>query len=143
MTINSSNVTSVTWNNLVCIAGDIIKVDWCGAISVNNEVSYLGRISKENLQGYKTYFEGSGRPFGRSELVPVDPNEIRRLIYKFERPLTMTEIEQILDNSSRPISFGRWDDPFRVIKGYIKKLDVKSIIEQEASFELKSNRILR
>jgi len=142
MTINSSNVTSVTWNNLVCVAGDIIKVDWCG-LSVDSSINYNGKISRENLQGYKTYFEGSGRPFDRSELVPVDPNEIRRLIYKFERPLAMSEIEQILDNSSRPISFGRWDDPLRVIKGYIKKLDVKSIIEQQASFELKSNKILR
>jgi hypothetical protein len=142
MTINSANVTSVEWNNLVCVAGDIIKVEWCGT-SVDSSIPYVARISKENLQEFKTFFEGSGRPFDRSELVPVDPNEIRRLLYKFERPLTMTEIEQILDNSSRPISFGRWDDPLRVIKGYIKKLDVKSIIEQEASFELKSNKILR
>jgi hypothetical protein len=76
-------------------------------------------------------------------LQPVDPNSILRLIYNFERPLTMTEIEAILDNTSRPISFGRWDDPLRTIEGYIKKVDVKSIIEQEASFELKSNKILR
>ena len=142
-TINSGNVTKVTFKNLVCIAGDIIKVDWCGYISVNNAVTYEARIAKENLQGFKTFFEGSGKPFGRSELVPVDPNEIRRLVYKFDRPLTMTEIEAILDNTSRPIAFGRWNDPLRTIEGYIKKVDVKSIIEQEASFELKSNKILR
>lgn len=142
MTINSGNVSSVTWNNLVCIAGDIIKVDWCGFV-VDESINYIARIARQNYQDYKTFFEGSGRPFGRSELVPVDPNTIRRLVYKFERPLTMTEIENILDNSSRPISFGRWDDPLRVVKGYIKKLDVKSIIEQEASIELKSNKILR
>jgi hypothetical protein len=76
-------------------------------------------------------------------LQPVDPNSILRLIYNFERPLTMTEIEAILDNTSKPISFGMFDDPLRVIKGYIKKVDIKSIIEQEASFELKSNKILR
>ena len=142
MTINSGIVSKVNVNNLVCVAGDIIKVDWCGFIG-DSTINYIARIAKQNLQGYKTFFEGSGRPFDRSELVPVDPNEIRRLVYKFERPLAMNEIEAILDNSSRPISFGRWDDPLRVIKGYIKKLDVKSIIEQEASFELKSNKILR
>ena len=142
MTINSGNNTSVSVSGLVCIAGDIIKVDWCG-ITLDESINYNARITKENLRGYKTFFEGSGRPFGRSELVPVDPNEIRRLVYKFERPLTMTEIENILDNTSRPIAFGRWDDPIRTIEGYIKKVDVKSIIEQEASFELKSNRILR
>ena len=143
MTINSGNVSKVSVTGLVCIAGDIIKVDWCGYITVNNAVTYDARIAKENIQGFKTFFEGSGKPFGRSELVPVDPNEIRRLVYKFDRPLTMTEIEAILDNTSRPIAFGRWNDPLRTIEGYIKKVDVKSIIEQEASFELKSNKILR
>ena len=142
-TINSGTASFVSVINLPCIAGDIIKVDYCGLVTVNNEIPYFARIAKENFQGDKTFFEGSGRPFGRSELVPVDPNEIRRLIYKFERPLTMTEIEAILDNTSRPIAFGRWDDPLRTIEGYIKKVDVKSIIEQEASFELKSNKILR
>jgi len=142
MTINSGNVSSVFVTNLVCVAGDIIKVDWCG-ISVDESITYDARISRENFQGFKTFFQGAGRPFDRTELVPVDPNEIRRLIYKFDRPLTMTEIEAILDNTSRPIAFGRWDDPLRTIEGYIKKVDVKSIIEQEASFELKSNKILR
>ena len=141
-TTNSGTATSVSWINVVCVAGDIIKVDWCGAAN-DESITYEARIAKENLQGFKTYFEGSGRPFDRTELIPVDPNTIRRLVYKFDRPLTMTEIESILDNTSRPIAFGRWDDPLRTIEGYIKKVDVKSIIEQEASFELKSNKILR
>jgi hypothetical protein len=55
----------------------------------------------------------------------------------------MSEIELIIDNTSRPISFGRYDDPLRVIDGYISKFDCKSIIEQKSSFELKSNKILR
>jgi hypothetical protein len=142
MTINSANVTSVSVSGLVCLTGDIIKVDWCG-ITLDESDSYIARIARQNFGGTNTFFEGIGFPFGRTELVPVDPNSIRRLLYKFDRPLTMTEIEQILDNTSRPISFGRWDDPLRTIEGYIKKVDVKSIIEQEASFELKSNKILR
>jgi hypothetical protein len=55
----------------------------------------------------------------------------------------MQEIEDILDNTSKPIKFGRWDDPLRVIEGYIKTVNVKSIIKQDASIELKSNKILR
>jgi hypothetical protein len=142
MTINSGTVTSVEWNNLVCIAGDIIKVDWCGT-SVDSSIAYVARIAKENIQEFKTFFEGGGRPFDRSELIPVDPNEIRRLIYKFDRPLRMEEIEAILDNTSRPIKFGNYDDPLRVIEGYINKVDIKSIIKQDASITLKSNKILR
>jgi hypothetical protein len=142
-TINSTQPSFVSVINLPCIAGDIIKVDYCGLITVNNEIPYFARIAKNNLAGDKTFFEGFGRPFDRTELVPVDPNTIRRLLYKFDRPLRMEEIENILDNSSRPIKFGQFDDPLRVIEGYINKVDIKSIIKQDASITLKSNKILR
>jgi hypothetical protein len=138
--INSLAKASAT-ATFVCVAGDIIRTDILGVSTIGNNLTIP--LVWQNVQEFRTYFEGGGRPFDRTELVPVDPNTIRRLIYKFDRPLTMNEIEAILDNSSRPISFGRTDDPLRVIKGYIKKVDVKSIIEQEASFELKSNKILR
>jgi hypothetical protein len=137
--INSLTNVNVT-ATFVCVAGDIIRTDIVGRSTIGDSLTIPLRYE---VGGKRTFFQGSGRPFGRSELVPVDPNEIRRLLYKFDRPLTMTEIESILDNTSRPIAFGRWDDPLRTIEGYIKKVDVKSIIEQEASFELKSNKILR
>lgn len=137
--INSvPNITAAA--TFVCVAGDIIRTNVFGISTTGDSLTIPLRYELVNK---RTFFQGSGRPFGRSELVPVDPNTIRRLVYKFERPLTMTEIEAILDNTSRPIAFGRWDDPLRTIEGYIKKVDVKSIIEQEASFELKSNKILR
>jgi hypothetical protein len=84
-----------------------------------------------------------GEPFEPTALVDVDPNSVRRLDYSFERPLRMEEIEAILDNTSRPIKFGQFDDPLRVIEGYINKVDIKSIIKQDASIQLKSNKILR
>lgn len=138
------NINSLTNVNViatfVCVAGDIIRTDIVGRSTIGDSLTIPLRYQ---VGAKRTFFEGRGRPFGRSELVPVDPNQIRRLLYKFDRPLTMTEIEAILDNTSRPIAFGRWDDPLRTIEGYIKKVDVKSLIEQEASFELKSNKILR
>ena len=137
--INSvPNMTAAA--TFVCVAGDIIRTNVFGISTTGDSLTIPLRYELVNK---RTFFQGGGRPFGRSELVPVDPNTIRRLVYKFDRPLTMTEIEAILDNTSRPIAFGRWDDPLRTIEGYIKKVDVKSIIEQEASFELKSNKILR
>jgi hypothetical protein len=87
-------------------------------------------------------FEGNGTPF-ENEFQAVDPNASKKILYNFNRPLTMVEIENIMDNTSRPIAFGRYDDPIRVINGYIKKLDIKSVIEQEAAIQLKSNLILR
>jgi hypothetical protein len=124
----------------VCVAGDIIRTDCLGISTIGSGITIP---LLWDFFGSRTHFQGEGRPFDRTELVPVDPNTIRRLVYKFDRPLTMTEIEEILGNTSRPIAFGRWDDPLRTIEGYIKKVEVKSLIEQEASFELKSNKILR
>ena len=52
MTINSGNKTSVSVSGLVCIAGDIIKVDWCG-ITVDESIFYNARIAKENFKVIK------------------------------------------------------------------------------------------
>ena len=137
--INSvPNVTASA--TFVCVAGDIIRTDIVGIATSGDNLTIPLRYE---LLNKRTFFEGSGLPFGRSELVPVDPNDIRRLLYKFDRPLRMEEIEAILDNTSRPIKFGQFDDPLRVIEGYIKKVDIKSIIKQDASITLKSNKILR
>jgi hypothetical protein len=137
--INSvPNVTASA--TFVCVAGDIIRTDIVGIATTGDNLTIPLRYEFLNK---RTFFEGSGIPFGRSELVPVDPNDIRRLLYKFDRPLRMEEIEAILDNTSRPIKFGNYDDPLRVIEGYINKVDIKSIIKQDASIQLKSNKILR
>lgn len=132
-------VCQLSWIN-VCNQGDKINVNVYAR--VDTDFPPINVTVDDTYDIYTTQFDAIGEPFD-STLQPVDPNEIRRLLYKFERPLTMTEIEAILSNTSRPISFGRYDDPLRVIEGYIKKVDVKSLIEQEASFELKSNKILR
>jgi len=130
-------------------AGDKIK------INVSTKIGTAGPPVNQAIQGqgvedgilYTTQLIINGLPLlasnPPSELEPVNIEDVRAYLYNFERPLTMNEIEAILNNSSRPITFGRYDDPLKVIKGYIKKVDVKSIIEQEASFELKSNRVLR
>lgn len=87
-------------------------------------------------------FDAIGTPFPDS-LQPVDPNRPSDSFTSFDRPLRMEEIEAILDSTSRPIKFGQFDYPLRVIEGYINKVDIKSIIKQDASIQLKSNKILR
>ena len=89
-----------------------------------------------------TNFNGSGTPF-ENQFQVVDPNASKKILYNFERPLSMAEIESIINNTSKPILFGRFDDPLRVIKGYINKLDVRSVIEKQSNITLKSNIILR
>ena len=119
--------------------GDIIRTD-LQAVSVNGGNQVL-QIQNTNT-GNPSKFFGDGVPF-EQEFQTVDPNASKKLLYSFERPLTMFEIERILANTSNAISFGKYDDPLRVINGFIKKLDVKSVIEQEASIQLKSNIVLR
>jgi len=135
--------------NILMNAGDKIKVN------VSTKLNTSGPPINQPIQGqgvedgilYTTQLIISGLPLlannPPSELEAVNIEDVRAYLYNFERPLTMTEIEQILDNTSRPISFGRYDDRFRVIEGYINKVDIKSIIKQDASITLKSNKILR
>ena len=136
-------ITTVSWTT-ICNQGDQVTVNIFGGSEVtgpNAEIlnSWTDPVTSET---YYTQFDAIGTPFPQV-LQPVDPNSIKRFLYNFDRPLRMEEIEDILDNTSKPIKFGRTDDPLRVIEGYIKNVNVKSIIKQDASIELKSNKILR
>jgi hypothetical protein len=130
---------------VACNATDLIRIDIVGNFS--STLGPLGQgllnTATYNGQTRATRIYIKGTPFEPTSLVDVDPNSVRRLDYSFDRPLRMEEIEAILDNTSRPIKFGNYDDPLRVIEGYINKVDIKSIIKQDASIQLKSNKILR
>jgi hypothetical protein len=130
---------------VACNATDLIRIDIVG--NFTSSVGPLGQgilnVSTFDGQTRATNLYIRGEPFEPTALVDVDPNSVRRLDYSFDRPLRMEEIEAILDNTSRPIKFGQFDDPLRVIEGYINKVDIKSIIKQDASIQLKSNKILR
>jgi len=131
--------------SVACNATDLIRIDIVG--NFTSSIGTLGQgilnTATYNGQTRATRIYIVGTPFEPTALVDVDPNSVRRLDYSFDRPLRMEEIEAILDNTSRPIKFGNYDDPLRVIEGYINKVDIKSIIKQDASIQLKSNKILR
>jgi hypothetical protein len=121
------------------------KFETGSGISPSNQV-LIDNAAEDSIQYYTSLFI-EGVPFQNlnpdEELQAVNIDDVRAYIYSFERPLRMEEIEDILNNTSRPIKFGNYDDPLRVIEGYINKVDIKSIIKQDASITLKSNRILR
>ena len=128
--------------------GDLIRAD----VSARAEFANFGPQPISNSITFPTTTQftemfGSAIPINpdnpSEELEAVNIDDVRAYLYKFDRPLRMEEIEDILDNTSKPIKFGRTDDPLRVIEGYIKNVNVKSIIKQDASIELKSNKILR
>jgi hypothetical protein len=131
--------------NIACNVTDLIRIDIVGNFTAANGPLGQGLLNTATYNGQTraTNIYIKGEPFEPTALVDVDPNSVRRLDYSFDRPLRMEEIEAILDNTSRPIKFGNYDDPLRVIEGYINKVDIKSIIKQDASIQLKSNKILR
>jgi hypothetical protein len=130
---------------VACNATDLIRIDIQGNFTSNIGTLGQGLLNTATFNGQTraTRLFIKGEPFEPSALVEVNPNDVRRLDYSFDRPLRMAEIEAILDNTSRPIKFGQYDDRLRVIDGYINKIDIKSIIKQDASIQLKSNKILR
>jgi hypothetical protein len=128
--------------------GDILRGDvWCRARNANFGPQRIGNLIPIPGNTVYTQMDGTAIPISPNnpaeELEPVNIDDVRAYIYSFDRPLRMEEIENILDNTSRPIKFGNYDDPLRVIEGYINKVDIKSIIKQDASIQLKSNKILR
>jgi hypothetical protein len=136
--------------NIACNQTDLIRIDILGNLlnpfqTTPKEQEIANNITDTSIppRSRVTNVFIQGEPFEPTSLVDVDPNSVRRLDYSFDRPLRMEEIEAILDNTSRPIKFGNYDDPLRVIEGYINKVDIKSIIKQDASIQLKSNKILR
>jgi hypothetical protein len=137
--ITTIAVCNITWQ-VVCNEGDQVTANVFAR--VDDGFPAVTATIENSSTIYTTQFDAIGEPFP-NVLQPVDPNSIKRFIYSFDRPLRMSEIEAILDNTSRPIKFGQFDDPLRVIEGYINKVDIKSIIKQDASIQLKSNKILR
>jgi hypothetical protein len=148
-TFDTGSIDAVTSyvKSFLCNQGDLIRVDartsyQTGIGPFPPDQRFLDTANIDGID-YVSYFNVSGVPLLPEELEAVNIDDVRAYLYKFDRPLRMEEIEYILDNTSKPIKFGRWDDPLRVIEGYIKTVNVKSIIKQDASIELKSNKILR
>lgn len=130
-----------------CNAGDLIRVDLMeyytnSALfaSLNQLILVYAVDGSTNL--YSEFF-GSGVPFGQTDLQPVDPNLIRNVLYKFKRPLSMSEIQSILSATSSPIEIGRTEDIYNTINTHIKSVNIESIIKQMANFDLRSNLLLQ
>jgi hypothetical protein len=130
-----------------CNAGDLIRVD---LMEYYTDSSVYASLSQQILvyavdgstDLYSEFF-GSGVPFGQTDLQPVDPNQIRNVLYKFKRPLSMNEIQTIISNTSSPMGLCRTEDVNKLINVYIKNINIESIIKQMATFDLRSNLLLQ
>lgn len=148
---NAQEIIGNATANILLNQGDFIRINASAKFtSISGPGSSDQVLINSSVDGGITYYTSlqiNGTPFQSNnpdeELQAVNIDDVRAYNYSFDRPLRMEEIEDILDNTSRPIKFGQFDDPLRVIEGYINKVDIKSIIKQDASITLKSNKILR
>jgi hypothetical protein len=136
------NVGVVTINTqLICNVGDIIRADVTGIVA---DPTYDELVSVDVWTTNLTMrFTIEGEPFNPEELQAINTEDLRTFLYQFERPLSMNEITSIINQTSSPIELGRTEDSLAVIDGYIKTMQVDSVIRQNAKFVLKSNEILR
>jgi len=91
---------------------------------------------------YDSYFIGGGVPFVPLELEAIDINDVKAYTYKFDRPLSMQEINAITSEPSKPIMLGRKDDPVATIPTYIQNINIQSVMRKNTQFELRSNKLL-
>lgn len=129
---------------MVCNAGDLIRADASVALSSNGDpltqvILDSGIIADVE---YFTQFSGTGLPFEPGELQPYNPCDYKRNLYDFEKPLTMEQIQAVMNNPSAPIRFSRNENINAGATGVPNKITIESVIKQMASFTIRSNKNL-
>lgn len=125
---------------LVCEAGDLIRADVEGYLT--NPGSWSQSVLP-NLGVYDTYFTGIGFPIiTGNELQPYDPCDYKRNLYDFEKPMTMEQIQSLMNNPSAPIRFSRNENINAGATGVSSKVTIDSVVRQKASFTIRSNKNL-
>jgi hypothetical protein len=142
--INFSELTVTA--TIVCNAGDLVRTDASVKIvtpgpSATQCVLFQWTDIPSGTV-YRTEFSGSGLPLTPTTLEPVDINDVQTYLYKFNRPLTMAEINAITSETSKPILLGRKDDALAVSPTYIRNIQIESVMRKNAQFELRSNKLL-
>lgn len=144
----SSNISA--WSEFtnavfVCNQGDLVKVNAAAKRSTTAGFFSLQRfLDTDTINGTfrQSYFTGIGEPFAPPTLDPVNIDDVQAYLYKFNRPLTMAEINAITSETSKPILLGRRDDALAVVPTYIKTINIESVMRKGAQFELRSNKLL-
>jgi hypothetical protein len=138
----SFSLVSVS-TTFVCNQGDKISANFYAQVQNGTNVPIL---IAQSFSGQNSYIDITAVPLNANnpneDLQPVDINDVQAYLYKFQRPLTMAEINAITSETSKPILLGRQDDSLAVIPTYIKNIQIESVMRKSAQFELRSNKLL-
>lgn len=144
--VAASFVQTTVTASFVCNAGDRIKADASGSLQdPGPPVQQCVLFQWTDIPSgtvYRTQFSGSGVPLLPSQLQSIDINDVKAYTYKFDRPLSMQEINAITSEPSKPILLGRKDDPVATIPTYIQNINIQSVMRKNTQFELRSNKLL-
>ncbi|MFN7911607.1 MAG: hypothetical protein ACK5QC_07255 [Bacteroidota bacterium] len=147
----NSDVIIPASTSFLCNAGDLIRIDaevyfTTAILYTTLQQDILDNIVLSGVTRH-SFISISGQPINPNnpdeELDPVDIDDVKAYLYKFNRPLSMAEINAITSETSKPILLGRRDDSVAVIPTYIKSVNIESVIQKSTQFELRSNKLLR
>jgi hypothetical protein len=146
----ASDVIIPASTSFLCNAGDLIRIDAeVNYTTVATETTLLQRLLDNIVLNDVTrhsFITISGVPINANnpeeELDPVNIDDVKAYLYKFTRPLSMAEINAITTEPSKPILLGRYDDPLKVRKTYIKTVNIQSVMRKTTQFELRANQLL-
>ena len=132
----SFNVCTVT-AEFVCNQGDYIRADMTAKTQNGFNVPIPIAFNLANLEYTEMIINAV--PFEPSTLKQYDPCDFKSKIYDFDSPISMQDLTSILSDFSKPIGFTRSTDAASYKNGWIRKLNVPSVIRKNANFTLKSN----
>ena len=137
--------SEITNAQFVCETGDKILVNIEVKKATGDDTFFLQRLLQSGtVLGVEkeSYFSAIGQPFEPRDLQPYDPCDYKNYLYDFEAPLSMSQIQNILNNPSAPIKFSRTPTINNGITGLCNQVTIDSIIRQNASFTLRSSQKL-
>ena len=126
----------------ICNAGELVRTNVYARADDNNPTTVTLEPSFTNVSVFTSLFEGFGQPLVPLQLEAIDINDVKAYTYKFDRPLSMQEINAITSEPSKPILLGRKDDPVATIPTYIQNINIQSVMRKNTQFELRSNKLL-
>jgi len=127
---------------IVCNEGDLIRCNSYGYYELGiggQQTIVIANFENDGIEDVYSVFRGIGNPINGIELQPYDPCDYKNYLYDFEAPLSMSQIQNILNNPSAPIKFSRTPTINNGINGLCNQVTIDSIIRQNASFILRSN----
>jgi hypothetical protein len=126
--------------SFICNEGDLIRVNSYGVTTAGaSETVIIANSQVISGNTRTTVFRGFGQNLYPEDIIPVDPCDFRGYLYDFEYPLTMADIQSIVQRPSAPVKFSRTGTINAGIEGTINQLNINSVIKQQGQFTIRSN----